>query len=179
MADGKICTKCETLKSWDEFSKNKGKSDGHHSWCKKCANTNKRAYRRTEKGKAARRKYKCSEEGMASNKRYYLSEKGKAAARKYSRTKKGKETSYRGNHSEAGKRARDSYYQRHKKDHKAHGAVGRAVEAGILPHISTQRCKDCETAAIDYHHHLGYEKEHWLDVIPLCRKCHQLQHEGE
>ena len=53
-------------------------------------------------------------------------------------------------------------------------AVGAAVWTyGSLPQASSCQCVECGRAAHDYHHHLGYEPEHWLDVIPLCRVCHQ------
>lgn len=55
----------------------------------------------------------------------------------------------------------------------AHQAVKRAIETGKLPPIDSVICADCgEAQAEEYHHTNGYEKEHWLDVTPLCLACH-------
>ena len=32
--------------------------------------------------------------------------------------------------------------------------------------------------AVFCHYYLGYEPEHWFDVIPLCRRCHVIEHVG-
>lgn len=56
----------------------------------------------------------------------------------------------------------------------AHTAVNTAVwQYGSLPQVSTQACADCGAPATGYHHHLGYEPDHWLDVTPLCTVCHR------
>lgn len=63
----------------------------------------------------------------------------------------------------------------HEHDRSAAGAgqaVYRAVRAGKMPHASTLPCKECGNPAREYHHHNGYAREHWLDVIPLCIPCH-------
>lgn len=57
-------------------------------------------------------------------------------------------------------------------------AVRKAVLAGELPNIKTLVCADCGAPACDYHHYNGYEPEHLLDVVPLCRKCHRNRHRG-
>lgn len=58
----------------------------------------------------------------------------------------------------------------------AGSALNYAIRRGKLPKVSTLICTDCGSPACHYHHHLGYEKEHWLDVIPLCRGCHRRRH---
>jgi hypothetical protein len=41
----KICNKCRTEKSLEQFNRNKHKFDGYHIWCKQCvSNTNKKLY---------------------------------------------------------------------------------------------------------------------------------------
>ena len=53
-------------------------------------------------------------------------------------------------------------------------AVSKAVwQDGTLPRVVTQRCVACGQSAAQYHHYLGYEPEHWLDVQPLCLSCHR------
>jgi len=54
---------------------------------------------------------------------------------------------------------------------KAKDAVHHAVEAGKLPYPKTLQCSYCPKQAEEYHHP-NYKPEHWLDVIPVCRKCH-------
>lgn len=50
------------------------------------------------------------------------------------------------------------------------------IGKGILPRAKTLMCADCGNPADEYHHHAGYEEEHWLDVVPLCRECHLARH---
>jgi hypothetical protein len=47
-----------------------------------------------------------------------------------------------------------------------------AVKTGKIskPEICEQR--DCLNSKIEGHHYLGYDKEHWFDVMWLCRKHH-------
>lgn len=58
----------------------------------------------------------------------------------------------------------------------AHNFITRKVQLGDLPSAPSRRCIDCGEPARDYHHHLGYEHIHWLDVVPLCRTCHKMRH---
>ena len=53
-------------------------------------------------------------------------------------------------------------------DPRASGAVGQAIRQGKLPHPTTLRCMDCGATATCYDHYLGYAREHWLDVQPVC-----------
>jgi hypothetical protein len=45
-----------------------------------------------------------------------------------------------------------------------------------LPRVRNLQCHYCGNRAHQYHHHRGYAPEHWLDVVPACRKCDRLQH---
>ena len=58
----------------------------------------------------------------------------------------------------------------------ATNAVRVAIARGELPRPGDAQCADCGRAAQQYHHHLGYDQPHWLDVIALCRSCHQKRH---
>jgi hypothetical protein len=55
-------------------------------------------------------------------------------------------------------------------------AVAKEVTAGRMPPVHTLKCSNCGVKALVYHHHKGYEKEFWLDVIPLCGTCHKESH---
>jgi hypothetical protein len=60
----------------------------------------------------------------------------------------------------------------------AHDAIRWAVKRGRLAPASSQVCMDCGAAARHYHHHLGYDRSHWLDVVALCARCHRRRHWG-
>lgn len=50
-------------------------------------------------------------------------------------------------------------------------AVNRAVKQGKL--VRPDACYNCGSARnIEAHHHLGYAREHRLDVVWLCKSCH-------
>jgi hypothetical protein len=58
---------------------------------------------------------------------------------------------------------------------KAKVTVARAIAKGLLSKpTACPRCK--RTRNIEAHHHLGYEREHWLDIEWRCRQCHTLEH---
>lgn len=63
---------------------------------------------------------------------------------------------------------------RHPERRKAQNAVSNAIATGKLPRANTLLCHYCPKPAQQYHHWHGYEKEHWLDVIPICVKCHNI-----
>lgn len=52
-------------------------------------------------------------------------------------------------------------------------AVSHAVECGKLPRVTTQVCVACGRRPAQYHHYLGYEPKHFLDVQPMCIRCHR------
>lgn len=57
----------------------------------------------------------------------------------------------------------------------ARQAVYRAVKSGQM---KRERCKECKAASVQAHHHNGYEKKDWLNVIWLCHKHHAAAHHG-
>ena len=60
--------------------------------------------------------------------------------------------------------------------YKASVYVNRAVRTGRLK--KAEACEDCGATdrRLDGHHHRGYSKHHRLDVVWLCRSCHQVRH---
>jgi hypothetical protein len=72
------------------------------------------------------------------------------------------------------KKNRDAYPEKRK----ARWQVHLAVLDGRLPRHDTLACKVCGGRAVLYHH-WSYLPEHWLDVIPLCDRCHKHVHLGE
>lgn len=59
---------------------------------------------------------------------------------------------------------------------RARKAVAYAIRKGHLLSPNVVRCLDCghwgRGRRHDYDHHLGYEREHWLHVEPVCTLCH-------
>ena len=58
---------------------------------------------------------------------------------------------------------------------KAKDHVGWLVRSGKKPPARTLKCRQCGKQAEEYHHHKGYAKENWGDVIPLCRSCQNIK----
>jgi len=69
-------------------------------------------------------------------------------------------------------------YARHPDRQIARSAVSRAVREGkVLKPDVCQGCGlRCGRGRLQGHHHNGYAREHWYDVVWLCRACHVLAH---
>lgn len=53
----------------------------------------------------------------------------------------------------------------------AHQAVYRAIRSGKVSR--PPRCQHCDSISLTHaHHHLGYSKKHYLDILWLCATCH-------
>lgn len=98
--------------------------------------------------------------------RYAISERGRAAslARMHKHMKTAKYRAGR-NHYKRTKQHRTIKYS-------AQRRIKHAVASGYIPPARSLPCAHCGGKAYGYHHHLGYEREHHLDVIPLCPRCH-------
>lgn len=188
----KRCTKCKEIKPVSEFSKNRTRKDGHHCWCKNCISKSYSKYSQTEKGKETHReacrkhsktakrkltsrRHRLSDKGKITRKRYRQSEKCKATEKHYRQTEECKLSQNRYNATHKGKVTRQRIIKRYRIRHPeralAHKAVRHAITTGELPRPDSLQCS-CGEQAKEYHHHLGYEPEHHLHVIPLCKKCH-------
>ena len=176
----------------DSFSHHKRYSDGRQVWCKDCMAEAQRAYRQTAKTKASIRKYTQSDKFKAQQKRYAQSEKGRSTKRQYTKTEKfriqvrhyqktanDKERRRLYRKTEKYKALMHRRYERVKdhpeylKRHIARLQVKYAIIRGNLLPIGDQLCLYCQQPAHEYHHYLGYDQEHWLDVVPTCRSCHR------
>ena len=161
----KRCTKCKQIKPLSEFSKRIKSKDGHQNYCKICQNKLSKTYFQTEKGKITRKRYDRSKKGKAAHEYLRQTQKGKASQKRYRQSVKGK----------IGKRKRNVRYRiRHPEQWKAENALNYAVRLGKLPSPNTLQCYYCPKQADEYHHWHGYAIKHWLDVIPVCIKCHHL-----
>lgn len=86
------------------------------------------------------------------------------------------ENQHRKTHRARYQEQRKKYAREHperRQQEKAHAAVGRAIRRGIL---RRPPCEVCGDPRSEGHHHLGYEKEHWLHVRWLCSEHHKAAH---
>lgn len=171
----KICNKCKIAKPTSKFYVKKDTKDGFSYSCKKCHQAFMRERRKKNPEKVCtiniKSYYKHREKALEIHRKYRHTERGKAAMekgrKKYFQTEKGKETAKRGS---------KKWREKNKIKSKAFDKVIISVRKGIIPPIKTCECAHCGNQAKHYHHYIGYEKEHWLDIIPLCRKCHTIVH---
>lgn len=154
----RACPRRDELLPLSEFNKLKSSPDGHARTCRSCASNILKKWRSTdeakEKNSAYQRYFRTTEKGRATDAR------GK---QKYRKTEKGRAN-------DAMRRQRDGDKM------KARYAMNRAVKQGILPRPASLPCVGCGQAAKEYHHHLGYEPEHHLSVVPVCKMCHARFH---
>jgi len=188
----KRCSKCKEIKPLSEFHKHSRYKYGVRSCCKDCANQQNVIYGKSDKGKKAKLKYKKSDKGRQSENRYRQSEKSKRRHSRYRKTLKSHVVRMKYEQSDKGKQTRKLYTQSEKSKTyqinyranrrklnpnavKARMSVNNAVKTGKLPRPDDFQCS-CGNQAHEYHHHLGYEPEHWFDVIAVCVPCHKNFH---
>ncbi len=157
------CSSCLKDKDISEFPKDSSRLSGYRSQCKSCTY-------------AARRVYFPPEKVAAYNKAYFATPVGKEAKsrghKKWRESLKGKAFDQLPKEKER-KRKKAARYRTNNPLKTAARSAVRAAKANktILP--ACQQTCACGNKAAHYHHHLGYEPEHHLDVIPVCRACHR------
>jgi hypothetical protein len=179
----KRCRDCGQIKPLSEFNKAIEGKDGLRRDCKSCqASAYKKYYDKHRENliKRATQWVKDNKDCRNENrKRLYWKnpEKMREEARKYAASHR-EETCERSrqwvkNNPDKHRIQTNLYNLRHPDKQKAHQRVAYAVKAGKLPKVSALDCRACGGRASEYHHYLGYAKEHWLDVHPYCAKCHK------
>ena len=174
----KRCTRCEQFKSLEAFPKAKRARDGRASRCNACMSEILAAYKATPEGAAARRKaqkaYRNSPDGQSKRAAYARSEKARSQRRAYAHTDKGKIVM---------RKSREKYRRALRETRQgqlrlqAGMAVRHAIDRGEIPPVTTLPCKHCGQPAVHYHHDLGYERQYWLHVDPVCQTCHVRVHQ--
>ena len=80
--------------------------------------------------------------------------------------------------------SRKRYHLMDENRRKARYYVRNAIRNGRL--VRSDNCELCGSldngsyrSYIEAHHHKGYDREHWLDVIWLCTTCHKKEERNE
>jgi len=150
----KTCNSCKKTKDFNEFGKLAKSDDGHSPTCKQCRRIVQARYRASAKGKENRHLYQIE---------YRSNGNGRGATMRYQQSERGKETH------------RKSVYAdiaRNPEKARARKAVTTAVYRNKIPAASSLNCSVCGKGAKHYHHHKGYDREFWFDVVPVCVSCH-------
>jgi hypothetical protein len=173
----KKCRKCGQVKPRDAFAPRKAGLDGLNAQCRDCRNAVVRAYRSTDEGKA---------NTNAASKRYRSKDEAKARRRLLERERYASDPAYRARVIEnarrfaatecgkaAARRSRAKYVENNGDKVKARSVVNHAIESGKLPEPDSLDCAGCGRPADEYHHHKGYDAENWLNVVAVCKGCHE------
>jgi len=147
----KKCSKCKDTKSLSEFHKSRATKDGHQYNCKVCQYQRLKKWLETKVGRESYRK----------------------SGKKYNHTKRGQFIRKIWQQSEKSKQYQKKHYIENPAKYKAYRVVNNAIRIGKLPRPDSLQCHYCHEQAREYHHHKGYAPEHWLDVVPVCAKCHK------
>lgn len=169
-----VCTRCRVEQEAADFY-SKGRNDKRLRMpCKRCRAATQRAYQNTDAGRAAQRsgsrRYEQSDHGKSARAVYNRSASGKAKSRRYHVSSKGRLSA---------RTTEARYLARHPERKAARKAVAYAVATtgGIFREEICAHCgKGGKTEA---HHHRGYAREFWLDVVWLCPPCHRAAEQKE
>lgn len=177
----KTCSTCKQTLSIENFHKGSRYKDGHRGQCKACTYKKTREYVQTDEGRkmarSATKKWRESnlDKAKESARKSYYERGGQQYHKQKRLTPEGQaiEKKASSKYRKAGKHRPHeiAYAQRNPEKKKAKNVVNNATKKGIIPRISTRTCAWCGEQAHQYHHE-SYDAERWLDVIPLCRKCH-------
>jgi hypothetical protein len=165
----KRCCHCKQIKPLSDFGKNKSRKDFRQNYCKICGNKYNKKYTSTDKFKNTRLRYRATDKYKVmmakASKKCYLAHIGQRASyhKKYNQTDRGKEVM---------RISTEKQRRLHPEKRKAGIVVNNAIWTGKLSRSSIYHCRYCWKQAQQYHHHRGYAREHWLDVQPVCCRCH-------
>lgn len=174
----KKCQKCKQVKSLEEFHRNSKFADGRAERCKLCRKTDsKNHYRRRGEHIKARmcKYYRNGGKEIAQKRRRRPEVQDAYYALKQTPKYKRKDKAYR--RKESTKKAQRERYKSMSDKHRfrAYAAVKATIQTGRLKNPKNCNCSMCGKQAVLYHHH-SYKKQYWLDVIPLCERCHHRGH---
>ena len=171
----KTCSKCKQTKPLNQFGKNRYNKDRYQYYCKACYNTYHKKYHRSEKRIKWHENYVNSEQYKKLRNIYRHNKRYIECRNEYQQTPQFKDSVRKYRQNKKGKRQAKKDHNKFPERRRARSAVSNAVIANKLPRANTLFCK-CGNPARHYHHHLGYEPEHYFDVIPVCFICHKSLH---
>lgn len=175
---GRTCTKCGEFKAPEAFNRNGVKVDGSprlRAICKACGSR-----RKTEATVSEKRCKDCGEvkpisefleRGLraycrpCNNQRVYAHRRGSGREKHNARQSRYQKRKY---HSDSEFRAKV----------RARSAVAEALQKGFPKPDACPECGDTE-AVLHAHHHRGYAREYWLDVVWVCPRCHRAEEENK
>lgn len=157
----KSCTKCGELKPLDEFNKRASAQDGYMWHCRECHGAYRRAQYKDNPEYYREYVRKRREANPEKVRAYFNSEKV---------TKRYQE--WRQNNSEKVSGYNSLWKRANSIKTAAHTAVRKATVSGEL--VRPVQCSSCSSTNRIEAHHEDYSKP--LDVVWLCRKCHNKLH---
>lgn len=163
LAGKKKCPKCGITKSIDDFPKNKTRKDGLASRCKECDKNIQRDYQNKNKKIILEKKKIWYYENIIEARNRNKKPERKEYIKKWYKKNSDKVVSNN-------KKLRKMYPDKFK----ARDFVNNCVKLGKIPSPKNLKCIRCGNQAKEYHHHNGYTKEHYLDVVPVCSQCHNI-----
>ena len=170
----KRCIRCKRKKGEHLFSFDKKRPDGLYLYCKACVTKLYHARyawkERTPKYKAMRRAWRQNHPEATRTSWRRWDEKNRTKRRSWSRARY---KAHRLTECARAKRVREKF-----KDHcRARWAVAQQIR---YHGVKKKPCTDCGTTCkVQAHHHNGYDKAHWLDIVWLCSLCHGKRHHAE
>jgi len=171
----KQCSKCKQEKPVSEFYKQTSNKTGYKSQCKECCYEYEKERRKRPE---SLKKYKEACKRYQQTEKYIL--KYKRNNRKYALTEIGQKNKRKGRlkyrNSEKYQITIKRYNEENRAKNQARWAIKQAIKIGKMKRAKEYKCNLCNIPAYCYHHNKGYNPKHWLDVIPLCRKCHAYVH---
>lgn len=177
------CSKCEQLKPLSEFHTDKRAASGHRSDCRECRR--KPVLVTIAPGcKICRRCNSTKPIEMFNRQGDGKKSWCKSCEQEYKRlpaVRERKRLSARQNRTAEKRESRRIYSRLYRERHPdraaARRAVNNAIKMGKLKPARVNPCSRCGEMAAQYHHHKGYEQKYWLEVEPLCAKCHVSVHQ--
>lgn len=165
----KRCPRCNINLPHSAFNKCAGQKDGLQSYCRDCNKKYQCGYYVDHIDDVKQRvaEYKCDNLQKVQKQYREASSRWKHNNPTYSYYEKNKVA-------EQNKGA--IYRQQNKYKIRARHAVQYAVRMGIL--VKSDCCEICGALNSLEGHHKSYDKDYWLDVLWVCRSCHQRLHGG-
>ena len=159
MENTKLCLRCNTIKPFSDFWKDKTKK---HNLCCSCISCKNKYQQQLVLTTEDRFKRCCYLRKFREKNRKKYRKENRLRSRLYHRSEKGKHYD-------------KTYRQEHRLEANAQSAVNRAIKAGKLKPAKEIKCY-CGENAEHYHHYLGYAKENYFKIIAVCAPCHGKLH---